>query len=525
MNDRTSAPAPLARTRADAWAPWGFAIAVLVVLLAPPPPMPVGVFYDDGIYLDLAKALASGAGYRHLALPGAPAGVHYPPLYPLWLALWSFLRPGVLSIGVLAWLKLGNVLLAAASVVPWARWGARRFGLPWFVAGPAAAIAVLLVPARAVTSTLFSEPLAWLMLGLVFDLADDTDDGRAPSTMRALAAAALASLLPLARTILIPVTLAVAWRLATEKGNPVAMRQREATLAAFMLLPALAWVAWTREHAHEIPAAWIGSYGSYSGMWRESVSGAGDLIALVVAQLGGIWHVARQVWGSAGAVLALVLCALGLWRLRGWRSVSLFGTLGYFAAVVIWPMSPDRFLWGMLPLVTLLLVSSLRAIPGESRRHGVVRTAIVLAALALPLERCRVVNTHGYANAGWIVPQRSATQDYAPVVRWAATLPRDALILTANDPLVAQATGLHAAPLLSPDLREMRGAPALRSPAERVTRSACAAGAGWMVVIDTLDEAGAAVAAMAREPASPVRLGETVRLDGARAAVHFRCAR
>ena len=76
------------------------------------------------------------------------------------------------ALGFIAWLKAGNALLAAASVVPWGRWGARRFGIGW-LASAAAALAVLLVPARAVTGTLFSEPLAWLLLGLTLDLADD----------------------------------------------------------------------------------------------------------------------------------------------------------------------------------------------------------------------------------------------------------------------------------------------------------------------------------------------------------------
>ena len=109
------------------------------------------------------------------------------------------------------------------------------------------------------------------------------------------------------------------------------------------------------------------------------------------------------------------------------------------------------------------------------------------------------------------------------LVRWAASLPKDAVILTANDPLVAQATGLHAAPLLVPDLRETRGAPPAMSAAARMTASACAAGAGWMVVTDTLDEAGSAIAEMRSTPAAHVSLGPTVHLDGARAAVQFRC--
>src|SRR5207247_703044 len=46
----------------------------------------VGVFYDDGLYAGIAVALARGLGFVHPHLPGTPAVVHYPPLYPLLLA-------------------------------------------------------------------------------------------------------------------------------------------------------------------------------------------------------------------------------------------------------------------------------------------------------------------------------------------------------------------------------------------------------------------------------------------------------
>ena len=46
----------------------------------------VGVFYDDGVYAGLGWALGHGLGYVHPNLPGTPAAVHFPPLYPLLLA-------------------------------------------------------------------------------------------------------------------------------------------------------------------------------------------------------------------------------------------------------------------------------------------------------------------------------------------------------------------------------------------------------------------------------------------------------
>src|SRR5262249_11261170 len=158
---------------------------------------------------------------------------------------------------------------------------------------------------------------------------DHADDAPAPSLAMAAGVAVLAALLPLVRTILAPVMLAVAWRFATARTDPVAIRRRDATMAAFIFLPMLAWFAWTRQHAQEIPAAWVGSYGSYTLMWRESGSSAGDLAALAAHQAAGLWRVAVQLWWKGGAPIGIAFVLIGLALLRGVRSVSFLSTLGY----------------------------------------------------------------------------------------------------------------------------------------------------------------------------------------------------
>src|SRR5438445_6487267 len=62
------------------------AIALVAGLIAVDT-MPIGGFYDDAFYVILGKSLATGHGYRNLNLPGAPFATHYPPGYPLLLAL------------------------------------------------------------------------------------------------------------------------------------------------------------------------------------------------------------------------------------------------------------------------------------------------------------------------------------------------------------------------------------------------------------------------------------------------------
>src|SRR5438309_1040455 len=78
----------------------------------------VGVFYDDGVYAGLGWALGHGLGYVHPNLPGTPAAVHFPPLYPLLLApLFGSLPVAVAALAG----KVLNVGLAAvgAGLIAW----------------------------------------------------------------------------------------------------------------------------------------------------------------------------------------------------------------------------------------------------------------------------------------------------------------------------------------------------------------------------------------------------------------------
>ena len=96
-------------------------LAVGGVALAVMPRALVGVFYDDGIYLALARSLAEGHGYRLLYLPGSPGAVHYPFAYPAFLAvLWSawpqfpanvvlFRAANAVLLGLFAALSAGHV--------------------------------------------------------------------------------------------------------------------------------------------------------------------------------------------------------------------------------------------------------------------------------------------------------------------------------------------------------------------------------------------------------------------------------
>src|SRR3989442_15460542 len=128
----------------------------------------VGVFYDDGLYADVAYALTHGLGYVHPHLPGHPAVVHYPPLYPLVLSPFIGTLP-LEAAGLAA--KVLNVILAAAAagLVAWHATSVQLLGPeapPWLAPVLVTGAAVAL-PMLTILSVLFSEPL----FGVLFALA------------------------------------------------------------------------------------------------------------------------------------------------------------------------------------------------------------------------------------------------------------------------------------------------------------------------------------------------------------------
>ena len=85
------------------------------------------MFQDDGLYTVLAKSLATGHGYRFLNLPGAPNAIHYPPLYPAFLALLWKTWPDFPSNVVL--FKFANAALTGLAAYFAFRFARARVGL------------------------------------------------------------------------------------------------------------------------------------------------------------------------------------------------------------------------------------------------------------------------------------------------------------------------------------------------------------------------------------------------------------
>ena len=158
------------RTRGAGWYPFASGAIVGAIALAAITAVPVGVFWDDGVYLIGAKSLAMGMGYRFLHLPGAPAAVHFPPGWPALLAVIWKLSPAFPDNVVL--LKLVNPLLLAIGAALACRYGIRRLRLPPIAAAISAVVFAAALPVMVIAGALFSEPFFFVVVLIGLKLTD-----------------------------------------------------------------------------------------------------------------------------------------------------------------------------------------------------------------------------------------------------------------------------------------------------------------------------------------------------------------
>jgi hypothetical protein len=427
------------------------AAAVLAVHLWARTPHPAGVFYDDGAYVVLARALAEGHGYRALNLPGAPPGVHYPPGYPALLSLvWR--ATGDVAAAV-PWMKALNAALMAVAAALLALYASARLALPPAVAAAAAALPLLTVPALAVSTVLFSEPLFLVLMLSALLVAD------APRLTPAGAAAAglLAGAATLARGLGLAVLVGVAyaaWRRGRREGALASVA------AAALVLP---WGAWVATRAPAVPPLLRGHYGNYVGEWLAAAgpTPAAHLPALLrenVLEWLRFWGTVLApglplLLRTAVAVAALWAAARGAWAARA-QHPALAPTLAAYAAVtLLWPFTPDRYLVLLVPWVAALGAAGLadplralaRALPDErARRRSRLVLLVLGAALLANVVRFQAL---GYRARGWEVPQRRAAEALEPIVAWVrANLSPEEVVATDGEPLVYLYSGRRAVP-------------------------------------------------------------------------------
>jgi hypothetical protein len=424
---------------------------VLIAAILSITPWPVGAIQDDATYVVLAKSLATGEGYRQLNLPGTPQVVHYPPGYPVFLALlWRFWPEFPDNLAVFKHANAALLALGALGVY----WLARaRTQLGALSAGVVAVAGTACVLVLYVTGIVVSEPLFIALLFPALIVSEKAvENGKATT---AVAAAALGIALTLVRTIGIAVIPALLLALAYRRHWKAA---GAALLAAIVLLAP--WQMWAAANGDEVPAIVIGKYGSYLGWmmkgYREGGStfgfdvvnknlvGLRDLLAFLVMPTSWAW-IRTPVFAAAVAI-----ALFGLTRLSRRAPVTVLFTLGYFTIVLVWPFEVHRFLMAGFAIIVLTFtvgVSELWRAQPQTRVYALGRGAL-LASVVATCGGFLWYNVRGHRESWWVAVQRDSGERIGAIARWVQrnTSPAD-VIAVQDDPAMYLYTGRHAVPV------------------------------------------------------------------------------
>jgi hypothetical protein len=419
-------------------------------------PWPLGVFQDDGLYAILGKAIASGEGFRYLNLPDSPAATHYPPGYPLVLAMLWRLFPAFPA-NTAVFLFANVAFLCAAATGAWS-FGQRRLGLSAGSSAAAALATVACVPALTFGVFVLSEPLFMALLFPVLLASERAADSGAPRD--AALAGLLAGVLAMVRTMGIWVAPALVTVLVLRRRRAAAV----VALAA-MALTLVPWQIWVALHASDVPPVIVGKYGSYGGWLSSAISTEGPafVVRVVWKNLGvlraNLWEMlgapealsrVAVMIATAAAVAVVAVLAVGT---RHWvrrAPVTVCFVALYLAIVLIWPFEPTRFVWALLPLTGLAAAVTARSIINW-RPNVMTGRTLRFATLGLMLIMATgytVYNVRGFAHRSWTTGPRGFAARATPLVNWVrrATQPGD-LLATDDDALVHLYSGRRTIPV------------------------------------------------------------------------------
>ena len=489
------------------------AIIVLIVGFLTLNYLPVGGFYDDGLYTILAKSLATGHGYRFLNLPGAPAAVHYPPGYPLLLAL--FWKIGPAFPANVVWFKLLNVVLLG--VIAWVtcRYAVHVLMLTPGVAVLATLLGTITIPILVLATMVLSEPFFLALLIPALILAEEMTRHR-PARREAVWLGLLSGAVVLVRSIgvMLVIAVAVLW-LVRRHWRAVAWYLGSA------LLIVSPWLLWSALHADDVAPVLRGAYGSYLAWFLGGLHAGGlpfviatvrtnvHTLVLGVATSFQFSSERAVVWATAAA-LALMF-GYGAWRVRRRAPVTLLFLALYLALVVVWPDQPLRFVWGVWPLLMALLLVPVEALqmPAGPRQ---LRIAVAVVALALVPGLLRY-NVRGYHGSWWESIPRSMTNRAQPAIRWARMHTRPADVVAGeSEPMLYLYAERQAVPVATFTATQYLRNRTPQENAGYLRRILQATGARY-VLVQSLGELDAA-RTLAADTAARLRLAPMDSTDG-----------
>ena len=216
------------------------------------------------------------------------------------------------------------------------------------------------------------------------------------------------------------------------------------------------WQLWTMRHGGEIPPILSGDYGTY-GAWVGAAvrsEGAGFIARVAQANLKG-FAILLDLFGVSGALGAavavplLVALAIGTARLAHRAPVSVASTAAYLLVVLVWPGTPDRFLWPVWPLLLTGVACGASDIVnwGTASNRTRVARGVMLAALSVCALLFVRFNVGMYGSRAWEGPARANAKLAIAASETAAQLP-PGLVASEFDALVSLYTGRPAIPLL-----------------------------------------------------------------------------
>jgi len=423
----------------------------------------VGVFYDDGIYASLAWAMGHGHGYAYPNLPGMPRAVHFPPLYS-WLLAPLFALFGVPAAALAG--KILNVLcfaLAAGLIV----YHAARMRLIYETGRPeltaaVVAAAALAIPCLALVAVLMSEPVFAVFVVAAIMLADRPPI-RLGGEHAALLSGTAAALAFLVRSIGIAAGIGVLVHLFTttraEHGSPTAWR-RVGIAAIPIVVAVVGWTAWVARHASEIDPLFAADYGSYFSFLRGTgLAALGASFVDLSRPLGVLtlgWIPSRALY----YVLGIPALAIGVVGLTGWirRTAAGVTLIAYLLILACWPVSPDRFLWAVLPWLALAWAAGAARLAS----NRVLRVPVLALGCVLALGYARY-EVRGISGRWWSLASHRVTVTFEAILPALDSLPGTAVVATDHDPLVWLYTRRFAVPF---SLYAFQGRTVLEPPAD-----------------------------------------------------------
>jgi hypothetical protein len=435
---------------------WSFQLALVGLLalafaVATLDAYPIGAAGDDAMYLVLAKALATGQGYHSINVPGAPPNTHFPPGFPAILAALWRVSPSFPQNVIL--FKAFNIACYVAAAVGIARFARlRHSGDGWSMG--TGLVAAISVPSLILVAMVLSEPL---FLGMIMFLLPAAErfvrEPPAPrvAIMRATAIGLAIGITALVRShgvVLIPALLL-----------PLALQRRwrdiGITFAAFLLCYG-PWQLWCASHTGVVPTPLLGEYDSYSGwwirgyreigpamVWRTLARTTNDALSMFVA----LFSPARGMLAHTVTLASLgVLLVAGAAVARRTIPVTLLFLSGYLAIVAVWPFQPSRFIWGVWPLLLLVLMLGVRA--STERRWPKAARVAVGAAGVWALVGYASYETRAIRGRWWSSIPRAAAPHIGFAVQWtkSRTAPGD-VIATEDDGAVFLYTGRRTVPV------------------------------------------------------------------------------